>query len=56
MTAGIGLEPELIFTGGVARNGGVAKALSNQLSTDIKIPDNPVITAALGAALIGITT
>jgi len=56
MTAGIGLEPELIFTGGVARNGGVAKALNNQLSTDIKIPDNPVITAALGAALIGIVS
>ncbi len=56
MTAGIGLEPELVFTGGVARNGGVAKALSDHLSTDIKIPENPVITAALGAALIGIVS
>ncbi len=51
MSSRTGLEPEIIFTGGVASNSGVAAALAKQLGCDLMIPNDPVITAALGAAL-----
>jgi (R)-2-hydroxyacyl-CoA dehydratese activating ATPase len=52
MTARTGLEPQLIFTGGVARNSGVADALARELGIELLIPAVPEITAALGAALL----
>jgi len=52
MVRRIGLEPTLIFTGGVALNEGLARAISKQLGYSLSIPKEPVITAALGAALI----
>lgn len=51
MTARTGLEPEIVFTGGVARNQGVAAALEKQLNCRLLLPAEPEITAALGAAL-----
>ncbi|GBF33147.1 benzoyl-CoA reductase subunit BadG [Desulfocucumis palustris] len=51
MSSRTGLEPEIVFTGGVARNSGVAASLAKQLGCGLKIPEDPVITAALGAAL-----
>lgn len=48
----VGLEPDVVFTGGVAKNAGVAKALSEQIGYPLLIPENPQITAALGAALL----
>lgn len=51
MSSRTGLEPEVVFTGGVARNRGVVKALSQQLNSPLLIPEEPEITAALGAAL-----
>ncbi|MFZ5642069.1 MAG: acyl-CoA dehydratase activase [Bacillota bacterium] len=51
MTARTGLEPDVVFTGGVARNKGVSAALAKQLGCSLLIPDEPEITAALGAAL-----
>ncbi len=52
MTSRTGLEPEVVFTGGVARNSGVARALEKQLGCRLLIPPEPEITAALGAALL----
>ncbi|AET67364.1 CoA-substrate-specific enzyme activase, putative [Desulfosporosinus orientis DSM 765] len=52
MTRRTGLEPDIAFTGGVAHNAGVIEALSKQLGFPLFIPQEPVITAALGAALL----
>lgn len=48
----VDMEPELIFTGGVARNIGVVESLKRQLNLDIKIPEVPEIVGALGAAIL----
>jgi (R)-2-hydroxyacyl-CoA dehydratese activating ATPase len=42
----------IIFSGGVARNSGAVAAIRQTLQREIAIPDEPQITAALGAALI----
>lgn len=52
MMSQIGKEEPVILTGGVAKNKGVVKALENELKISIRIPKNPQITGALGAALI----
>lgn len=53
MAGKVGLTEDIVFTGGVARNAGVLDALKHETGkTDIKIPANPQITGALGAAII----
>jgi len=47
----IGFEEPIVFSGGVARNIGVAKALEEELGKKIISPENPQLTAALGAAV-----
>ena len=44
-------QQPVIFTGGVAKNIGMHKALSDVLQTNIKSPEEPLITGALGAAV-----
>jgi predicted CoA-substrate-specific enzyme activase len=44
-------EP-IIFSGGVARNVGVVKAIEEELGKKVITPEEPQITAALGAALL----
>ncbi|HOA05826.1 MAG TPA: acyl-CoA dehydratase activase [Candidatus Fermentibacter daniensis] len=46
------LLPQVVFTGGVARNRGVVKALRKELGIEILVPDEPCITGALGAAIL----
>ena len=48
----IGYENQIVFTGGVAKNKGVQKALEQELGTKIAIPSEPQIVGALGAALL----
>lgn len=48
----ISVLPDLVFTGGVARNQGVVKALERCLNQPLLIHSEPSITAALGAALL----
>jgi predicted CoA-substrate-specific enzyme activase len=50
----IGIEPEIVFTGGVARNIGVVKALEKQFALDVWVPQDPEIVGALGAAILAI--
>jgi predicted CoA-substrate-specific enzyme activase len=50
----IAIEPELVVTGGVARNIGVIEALKSQLSMEIRVPETPEICGALGSALIAL--
>ena len=46
------VEPDVVFTGGVAKNIGVVKALRENLGCEILVPEEPLITGALGAALL----
>ena len=48
----VGIEPDLVFTGGVGLNVGVVKALQKQVDMEIYVPKNPEITGALGAAIL----
>jgi activator of 2-hydroxyglutaryl-CoA dehydratase len=47
------VEEAVIVTGGGAKNKGLLKALSEQLDHEVFVPDEPLITGALGAALLG---
>ncbi len=50
------LSPKIItpiaMSGGVARNGGVVRALERGIGEKVLVPDNPQIVGALGAAII----
>jgi predicted CoA-substrate-specific enzyme activase len=47
----ISYEESIIFSGGVARNQGVVRAIEEELGMKVVIPEEPQITGALGAAL-----
>lgn len=47
------IEPDVVLTGGVAKNIGVVHAVQEIVGLDIHVPDNPLISGALGAALLG---
>jgi predicted CoA-substrate-specific enzyme activase len=51
MAARLRVEPEVIFTGGVAQNPGMTAALSAALGLPVTAADKPLLAAALGAAL-----
>lgn len=48
----VGVEPDLVLTGGVARNAGIVQALRDALGMDVVVPEHPEIAGALGAALL----
>ena len=47
------VEDAVIVTGGGGKNRGLLKALSQQLGREVLVPKEPLITGALGAALLG---
>jgi (R)-2-hydroxyacyl-CoA dehydratese activating ATPase len=47
------VEPDVAVTGGGAKNVGLVRALENKFGFPLKVPPEPLITGALGAALIG---
>jgi predicted CoA-substrate-specific enzyme activase len=47
------VEEAVIVTGGGGKNRGLLKALVEQLGHEILVPEEPLITGAIGAALIG---
>ena len=49
----IKVEEAVILTGGGAKNKGLLKALIEQLGREILVPEEPLITGALGAAMLG---
>jgi predicted CoA-substrate-specific enzyme activase len=51
MASSVGVTREIVFTGGVAKNTGVKKALEEALGQEILVPEEPQIAGALGAAL-----
>ena len=52
MAKRIGVTPQLVFCGGVAKNDAVKKYLEIELGFDIVRPKHPQLTGAIGAALI----
>jgi predicted CoA-substrate-specific enzyme activase len=47
----IGYSELIVFSGGVAKNIGVVKAIEEELGKEVVTPEEPQITAALGAAI-----
>jgi len=47
------IEPDVVFTGGVAKNIGVVRALEENLGCEVLVPDEPLLSGAIGAALLG---
>jgi predicted CoA-substrate-specific enzyme activase len=47
------VEEAIVVTGGGGKNRGLLKALSEQLGHKILVPEEPLVTGALGAALLG---
>ena len=48
----IKIEHEVVLTGGGAKNIGLVKALETKLGMTVKIPPEPLLTGALGAAIL----
>jgi (R)-2-hydroxyacyl-CoA dehydratese activating ATPase len=47
------VQPDVVFTGGVAKNIGVVKALEENLGCQVLVPPEPLLSGALGAAIVG---
>jgi predicted CoA-substrate-specific enzyme activase len=47
------IKPEVAITGGGAKNIGLVRALEAKFGTAVLVPREPLVTGALGAALIG---
>lgn len=52
LAARVGVTDTVVMTGGVAKNRAVVKLLSEDIGYSIKVPDEPQIVGALGAAII----
>jgi len=48
----LGIEPDLVLTGGVAKNSGMVRAMKENLGCEILVPEEPLLTGALGAAIL----
>jgi predicted CoA-substrate-specific enzyme activase len=48
----LGIEPDLVLTGGVAKNIGIVRAMKESLGCEILVPEEPLLTGALGAAIL----
>jgi len=53
MVSRLKIEPDVAITGGGARNIGLVRALEPRLGYPTMIPDEPLLTGAIGAALLG---
>jgi len=47
------IEPDVVLTGGVAKNSGVVHAMKENLGCEVLIPENPLLSGAIGAAILG---
>ena len=46
------IEPDVVLTGGVAKNTGIVKAIKEKLGCELLIPEDPLLTGAMGAAIL----
>jgi predicted CoA-substrate-specific enzyme activase len=51
----VGFKKDIVFTGGVAKNIGIVKAMEEEIESKILIPEEPQIMGALGAAILAKT-
>ncbi len=47
------IERDVVMTGGVAKNVGMVKAMEDQLGYPVLIAEEPLLTGAIGAAILG---
>ncbi len=47
------VEPDVVLTGGVAKNVGVVKAMEENLGCEVLVPQEPLLSGAIGAAILG---
>ena len=52
MVRRVGISPEVVLVGGVARNVGFVDSLRRGLEIEIRVPEDPDFVGALGAALV----
>lgn len=50
----VGVEQQVVLTGGVARNIGIVEALGRHLSMELQVPGEPELAGALGSALLAL--
>jgi predicted CoA-substrate-specific enzyme activase len=53
MVKRLNVEEAVVITGGVAKNAGLVKALSEKLGYHVSVPSEPLLTGAVGAAILG---
>jgi (R)-2-hydroxyacyl-CoA dehydratese activating ATPase len=53
LVAKLKIEPDVAITGGGAKNSGLVRALAAKFGQPVLIPPEPLLTGALGAAIIG---
>lgn len=53
MVERVGIEDQVVFTGGAAKSIAMRKALEDTLRVKLAIPSDPQLVGALGAAAIG---
>jgi predicted CoA-substrate-specific enzyme activase len=53
MVSRIKIEKDIAVTGGGAKNTGLVKAIEERIGSTVVIPPDPLLTAAIGAALLG---
>ena len=46
------IEPDVVLTGGVAKNVGIVRAMKENLACELLIPEDPLLTGAMGAAIL----
>jgi predicted CoA-substrate-specific enzyme activase len=49
----LGIQKEVVVTGGGAKNIGLVRAVEAQVGFPVLVPEEPLLTGALGAALLG---
>lgn len=52
MARSMGCSNPIVFSGGVAKNCGVRKAIENEIRTEMIVPKEPQVVGALGAAIL----
>ncbi len=53
MVERIKVERDVVLTGGGAKNIGLVRALEEKLGCPVLVPEEPLLTGALGAAILG---
>ena len=52
LTTRLGLTQDCVVTGGGAKDIGLVKTLETELGVKVRVPEEPRISAAIGAALL----